>query len=154
MSKTSQRISRRRFLQAAGASGLASAMMLYGGCGAPSGRRARSGGSRPRVIVIGIDGLDPVLCERLMQQGKLPNMRRLRDANGYRRLGTSIPPQSPVAWANFITGADAGVHGIFDFIHRNPAEQCMPYFAAAETIEGVGGWSVGRLQPPAHDLAL
>ena len=42
-----------------------------------------------------------------MDKGWLPNLARLRAAGGYSRLGTSIPPQSPVAWANFITGADA-----------------------------------------------
>ena len=31
------------------------------------------------------------------------------------------PPQSPVAWSNFITGAGPGEHGLFDFIHRDPA---------------------------------
>jgi predicted AlkP superfamily phosphohydrolase/phosphomutase len=31
-------------------------------------------------------------------------------------LGTSIPPQSPVAWSNFITGMDPGGHGLFDFL--------------------------------------
>ena len=79
-------------------------------------RSKRSG--HPKVIVIGFDGMDPVLCERLMDAGQLPHLDLLRKAGGYRRLGTSIPPQSPVAWATFITGANPGVHGIFDFIHR------------------------------------
>ncbi len=53
------------------------------------------------------------------------------------------PPQSPVAWANFINGAGPGSHGIFDFIHRHPHEQCKPFFSAAETLPGEGGWAVG-----------
>ena len=52
----------------------------------------------------------------------------LRKNNGYRRLGTSNPPQSPVAWANFINGAGPGTHGIFDFIHRDPSQQCAPFY--------------------------
>jgi predicted AlkP superfamily phosphohydrolase/phosphomutase len=53
-----------------------------------------------------------------------------------------------VAWANFINGAGPGSHGIFDFIHRHPEQQCAPFYGAAETIPGQGGWDIGehRLQ--------
>ncbi len=101
-----------------------------------------------KVIVIGFDGMDPRLTERLMDAGELPNLAKLRDAGGYSPLGTTIPPQSPVAWASFITGANPGVHGIFDFIHRDPAKQCAPYYSAAETVEGDDGWEVGNHKIP------
>ena len=91
-----------------------------------------------KVIVIGFDGMDPRLSEKMMAAGKLPNLNRLRRQKGYSVLGTSIPPQSPVAWANFINGAGPGSHGIFDFIHRDPERQAYPFFAAAETVEGEG----------------
>ena len=81
----------------------------------------RLGGKK--VIVIGFDGMDPRLSEKMMAAGKLPNLDRLRRQRGYSVLGTSIPPQSPVAWANFINGAGPGSHGIFDFIHRDPERQ-------------------------------
>ena len=96
-----------------------------------------------KVIIIGIDGMDPRLSERMMREGKLPNFARLAEASGFRTLGTSIPPQSPVAWANFINGAGPGSHGIFDFIHRNPKNQALPFFAAAETVAGEGYLEVG-----------
>ena len=95
-----------------------------------------------KVIVIGFDGMDPGLTERMMDQGLLPNLNKLRQAGGYTRLGTSIPPLSPVAWSNFITGAGPGTHGIFDFIHRNPQQQYAPFFSAAETIPGQGSWEI------------
>ncbi len=148
-------LTRRRFIQVAGATGLASVLCLQGGCrGKVHGglnRKRRSAASDRRVIVLGLDGFDPRLCERLMGAGKLPNLARLRDAGGYRPLGSSIPPQSPVAWASFITGADAGVHGIFDFIHRHPEkpfEEAL-YFGASETVGTSEGWDVG-----AHKLPL
>ena len=103
---------------------------------------------RKKVIVLGIDGMDPRLCERLIDEGKLPALAKMRQHGGYRRLGTSIPPQSPVAWANFITGADPGVHGIFDFIHRDPAKQYYPYYAAAETVTSMEGWEVDDYRIP------
>src|SRR5207237_7301384 len=89
-----------------------------------------------KVIVIGIDGMDPRLSESMMKAGLLPNLTKLRAAGGFSKLGTSIPPQSPVAWANFINGAGPGSHGIFDFVHRHPHEQCAPFYSAAETVGG------------------
>jgi predicted AlkP superfamily phosphohydrolase/phosphomutase len=101
-----------------------------------------------KVIVIGIDGMDPVLSESMMKEGLLPNLAKLRASGGFSPLGTSIPPQSPVAWANFINGAGPGSHGIFDFIHRHPHEQCSPFYSASEVVPGEGYWEVGdhRLQ--------
>lgn len=102
----------------------------------------------PRVIVIGFDGLDPRLCERMMDAGELPNLARMRERGGYRPLGTTMPPQSPVAWASFITGGNPGVHGIFDFIHRDPTQQCAPYYSAAETVASDEGWPLGDFRIP------
>jgi predicted AlkP superfamily phosphohydrolase/phosphomutase len=139
---------RRTFLKAAAGA----AAVTTAGAGAAAywtGRRkAAPRGLGKKVIVIGIDGMDPRLCEVMMDAGQLPHLARLREVGGFSPLGTSIPPQSPVAWANFINGAGPGSHGIFDFIHRHPHEQCKPFYSAAGTTPGEGGWDVGeyRLQ--------
>jgi len=73
-----------------------------------------------KVVVLGLDGLDPVICERLMDAGELPNFSKLKQAGSYHRLGTSTPAMSPVAWSSFATGTDASRHGIFDFLSRDP----------------------------------
>ncbi len=137
-------ITRRRFLKrtAAGAAALGAS-----GCWLGSSRRvSRAAGKK--VIVVGVDGMDPVLSERMMKAGQLPNLARLRDQGGFHPLGTSIPPQSPVAWANFINGAGPGSHGIFDFIHRHPHEPNKPFYSAAETLPGEGGWEIGDHRLP------
>ncbi|HLJ14118.1 MAG TPA: alkaline phosphatase family protein [Bryobacteraceae bacterium] len=72
-----------------------------------------------KVIVLGIDGMDPNFVER--HWGALPNLDRLRTQGDFKRLRTTTPPQSPVAWSTFITGMDPVSHGIFDFVHRDPA---------------------------------
>ena len=108
---------------------------------------ARDGavGSR-KLIILGIDGLDPDLLTKFMAEGKLPNFARLAEQGSFRRLTTSIPPQSPVAWSNLITGMNAGGHGIFDFIHRDP-KTFQLYFSTSR-VEGpkhnlhVGSWVV------------
>ncbi len=74
-----------------------------------------------RVIVIGLDGLEPKIVEAMLAAGELPNLRRLRDRGGYTRVGTTCPAQTPVAWSTFATGKNPGGHGVFDFVRRDPA---------------------------------
>jgi predicted AlkP superfamily phosphohydrolase/phosphomutase len=125
---------RRTFLTAAAITGAGAAVGAAGYWLGSMGRVSNSAGKK--VIVIGIDGMDPVLSVSMMKAGQLPRLTRLREAGGFTPLGTSIPPQSPVAWANFINGAGPGSHGIFDFIHRHPDEPRKPFYAAAETVGG------------------
>ena len=72
------------------------------------------------VIILGLDGLSPELIEPMMAEGKLPNFARLKEMGSYSRLGTTNPPQSPVAWSTFATGRNPGRHGVFDFLRRKP----------------------------------
>jgi predicted AlkP superfamily phosphohydrolase/phosphomutase len=109
-------------------------------------RVSRSAGKK--VIVIGIDGMDPRLTKSMMDEGLLPNLKKMSEAGGFSDLGTSIPPQSPVAWANFINGAGPGSHGIFDFIHRHPEDQCRPFSSISETIPSEDGWNTGEHRIP------
>jgi predicted AlkP superfamily phosphohydrolase/phosphomutase len=140
--RNNSQIDRRKFLQ------MTSATIAVGLVA--TSKEAFAKNENKKVIVIGVDGMDPFLTESMMDQGRLPNFSALAEAGGYRRLGTSTPPQSPVAWANFINGAGPGSHGIFDFIHRNPEKQAAPFFSAAETLAGSGYWEVGdhKLQIP------
>lgn len=73
-----------------------------------------------KLVVVGIDGMDPNLLREYMDAGRMPNFKALADAGTFVPLCTSNPPQSPVAWSNFITGMDPGGHGVFDFLHRDP----------------------------------
>ena len=74
-----------------------------------------------KVIVIGLDGLEPAIVESMLERGELPNLARIRQMGSYSRLGTTYPAQTPVAWSSFATGTNPGGHGIFDFISRDPA---------------------------------
>ena len=68
-------------------------------------RRLR-GGAPPRarirrLVIVGFDGQDPVLTDRFMAEGHLPNFRKLKETGAYRRLKTTFPSVSPVAWSSF-----------------------------------------------------
>ncbi len=84
--------------------------LLLSACGEPAPMEKR-------VVVFGIDGLDPDFIREGIAEGRLPNFQKLVDAGTLADLQTSWPPQSPVAWTNFITGTNPGKHGLYDFIH-------------------------------------
>lgn len=128
--------------RAARAALLALAAVLTAGCGT----EADAPPVESRLVVIGFDGMDPTLLERWMDEGVLPEFARLRAEGHYQRLGTSNPPQSPVAWASFATGTGAGEHGIFDFLRRDAATYRPDFSIARYTPPGSSldlfGWSL------------
>jgi len=125
--KERRALTRREFLVAGGAA------LSVAGAGLTARHNVTAARKRPNVIVLGIDGMDPRLVTRFVQEGRMPNARRLIETGSFRPLGTSVPPQSPIAWSNFISGANPGVHGIYDFIHREPAT-LKPYLSTSRTL--------------------
>ena len=86
--------------------------------------------STTKVIVFGVDGMDPAFVVR--HWADLPALNQLRQEGTFSRLATTDPPQSPVAWSSFITGLDPAEHGIFDFVHRDAATH-EPYLSISHT---------------------
>jgi predicted AlkP superfamily phosphohydrolase/phosphomutase len=91
----------------------------------------------PGVFVLGVDGMDPEILDRMLAEGRVPSFARLAREGSYGRLGTSNPPQSPVAWSNFVTGMDPGGHGVFDFVHRDPRTY-LPISSATPPVDDPG----------------
>jgi predicted AlkP superfamily phosphohydrolase/phosphomutase len=81
------------------------------------GRRAFAHAKIRRLVILGLDGMEPSLAERFMAEGRMPNLARLKARGSYRRLGTTTPPLSPVAWSTFLTGVNPGKHNIYDFLN-------------------------------------
>jgi predicted AlkP superfamily phosphohydrolase/phosphomutase len=102
-------------------------VLLLAGCGV---HHSRANGKQ--VIVIGVDGMDPGFVER--HWADLPNLAHMRQRGSFTRLATTTPPQSPTAWSTFITGLDPADHGIFDFVHRDPATM-QPFLSMTETTD-------------------
>jgi len=84
----------------------------------------------PKLIILGFDGADADLARQWMDEGKLPNLAKLRTEGTFAPLRSTIPSQTPVSWSTFATGLSPGRHGIFDFLKRN-TEDYKPGFAAA-----------------------
>ncbi len=85
-----------------------------------------------KVFVLGIDGMDPELLKRFVARGDMPAFKKFMENNTFHSLQTTTPPQSPVAWSSFITGSNPGVHGIYDFVHRDP-KTFEPYMSTTRT---------------------
>ena len=77
---------------------------------------------KQKLVILGFDGMDPHLVRKWMDEGRLPNMKKLGSrGSGVRTLGTTHSPESPTAWASFATGVNAGKHNIYDFLIRDTA---------------------------------
>lgn len=87
-----------------------------------------------RVVVIGLDGLDPGRVTRLMSAGRLPNFQKLADSGAFLPLATTLPPISPVAWSSFQTGVNPGKHNIFDFLNRD-LRTYLPELSSTRVVE-------------------
>jgi len=107
----------------------------------------------PRLVVLGIDGLDPDILQEVIARhpGKMPHFERLiAQGQGVRELGTSLPPQSPVAWSNFIVGRGPGGHGIFDFLHRDKRTYAPAPGTVTEITAGTV-WLPGKWEFPTQE---
>ena len=94
-------------------------------------RPKRAGIARTsRVVIVGLDGQDPELTEKWMNEGLLPNFSRLRKSGAFARLGTTLPAESPVAWSSFQMGCNPGKHRIYDFLVPN-RKSLMPELSSA-----------------------
>ncbi len=110
-------------------------------------RRSRGRAQVQRVVVVGLDGFDPGLAQRWMDEGLLPNLARLRDEGTFGPLQTTLPAITPSAWSTFQTGVDASRHNIFDFVTRDPRTY-QPLLSSAEVVPASRTMPLGRYRIP------
>ena len=71
-----------------------------------------------KVVLLGVDGMDPRFTRRLVDEGKLPNVKKLMDRGACREdlmmLGAN-PTITPPMWATLATGTYPMTHGIMDY---------------------------------------
>jgi predicted AlkP superfamily phosphohydrolase/phosphomutase len=79
-----------------------------------------------KTLILGFDSFDPNVFEELAGRNQLPNLEKFSQRGGYAKLEVCSPPQTEVSWTSMATGMDPGGHGIFDFVHRDPASY-TPY---------------------------
>lgn len=82
---------------------------------------------RPRVCVIGLDGVPYGRLLELARGGVMPAAARLIDRGHLHKLKASLPEVSAVSWTDFMTGVDAGTHGVFGFTDFKPSSYSLRY---------------------------
>ncbi len=106
-----------------------------------------------RLVVLGLDGLDPRLAERFIEEGKLPHLKRLRDQGAFRPLATTYPCMSPVAWSTFMTGVNPAKHNVFDFLSRDPRSY-LPAISSSHIEQPSRTLTVGKYVIPLNRPAI
>ncbi len=100
-----------------------------------------------RVVILGLDGMDPGLLTKLMRDGRMPNFQKLAEKGVFRPLDTSVPSMSPVAWSTFATGVDASQHCIYDFLTRDPCTY-GPMLSSTDIVSAKRVLNIGRYVIP------
>lgn len=79
-----------------------------------------------KIICLGVDGLDPRLCRKYVDEGKMPNLQRIIERGACREdlvLLGGHPTVTPSMWTTLATGAYANTHGITAFYRRPKPEE-------------------------------
>jgi predicted AlkP superfamily phosphohydrolase/phosphomutase len=108
---------------------------------------------KKKVIILGIDGMEISLLRNYMDEGKLPNLSSLSKTGAFSTLGTTYPPESPVAWSSFLCGCNPGRHNIFDFLSRD-AENYLPNLSMAEVNPPKWNLSFGKYKIPLSPFSI
>jgi predicted AlkP superfamily phosphohydrolase/phosphomutase/Flp pilus assembly protein TadD len=103
--------------------------------GASCSRRGAS-----RVIVLGLDGMDPQTIDLLMAEGKMPNFARMRREGTYGRLQSQHPLLSPVIWTTVATGKSPDQHGIGHFTAVDDKGEQLPVTSHMRKVKAV--WNI------------
>ena len=76
-----------------------------------------------KVLVIGLDGMDPALVRRFTDSGRMPHFKRLLDLGAARpdlSMHGALPTITPAQWTTLACGCLPNVHGITDFWNQDP----------------------------------
>ena len=69
-----------------------------------------------KVLIIGLDGANFDFIKPWAKEGRLPTFGRFLEKGTHGVLLSTHQSNNPQAWTSFMTGKNAGKHGIFDFV--------------------------------------
>lgn len=76
-----------------------------------------------KVLMLGVDGLDPSLTRKFVDQSKLPNIQKFIERGAQKhdlKLLCTPPTITPPLWTTLATGALPVTHGITCFWRQDP----------------------------------
>ena len=85
-----------------------------------------------KVLVLGVDGMDPRITKKFLDKGVMPNLKKIVDRGAQREdlvLLGNVPTVTPPMWTTLATGALPVTHGITDFWIQDPEHLDQMIFA-------------------------
>lgn len=73
-----------------------------------------------KLLVIGLDGATFQIIKPLVQEGRMPTLKKLLSSGTHAVLTSTLDSNSPCAWSTYITGKNPARHGIFGFFDTAP----------------------------------
>ena len=144
---------------------VAVALLLASACSRPS-PEAPVPESATRVLVIGLDGADWEILDRLEREGRIPNLARMRREGAWGVLRAEQPLLSPIVWTSIATGRHPEDHGIVGFLTKRGGveepvrsdERGVRAFWNVATEHGVSvgvvGWYASWPAEPVHGFLV
>ena len=80
-----------------------------------------------KTVIVGLDGVPFDLLRDFAESGVMPNTASVIADGTFRKMLSSIPEVSSVAWSSMITGKNPGEHGIFGFTDLFPNSYNMRF---------------------------
>ena len=98
-----------------------------------------------KILVLGIDGMDPRLTQKYLDEGIMPNVQRLINRGSHHKslwmLGGQ-PTVTPPMWTSLSTGAFPCTHGITSFWNQGPELDEMAYNMDSRMCKAEQLWNV------------
>lgn len=82
--------------------------------------------------MFGLDGATLDCIHPMAAAGLLPNLARLMEEGCTGPLRSTIHPITPQAWTTFLTGLNAGRHGVYDFTRRREGSYELEFINASK----------------------
>ena len=70
----------------------------------------------PRVIVLGVNGMELDIIRPLLLKGQMPNLSRVIENGAYGKLRTVSAPNCPRVYSTLFTSTNPEEHGVTGFI--------------------------------------
>ncbi|MCP5102782.1 MAG: hypothetical protein GY950_05370 [bacterium] len=112
---------RRDFIKHTLTAATSAALLTACGAGTTGGKK------KMKVVLIGIDGANWQTLDPLMEKGKLPFWKKLKEESAWAHLKTFKPTKSSVVWTSIATGKRMEKHGILDFTFMDKNNIQVPY---------------------------
>ncbi len=94
-----------------------------------------------RVLIIGLDGATFDLIRPLIEEGRLPTLKRLMEEGSWGELNVELPPGTIPNWPSFATGKNPGKHGLIWWVKQN-RQTFDAKVISSEDLRGQTMWDI------------